>query len=117
MREETPSQTRDRSVLVMSAVAGAIWGSAGYLLLWGHTPVVLSRSFVVSGAGTALLLPIRLSLRGIRFVEERIAGHAFDFSANNWWIGVLAALVGAVLVAAPVLVVQTVLRRRRRLRP
>ncbi|HEX2025650.1 MAG TPA: hypothetical protein VHH92_04575 [Actinomycetota bacterium] len=81
----------------VAAMAGAAWGLAGYLLLWGATPIVVHRPFVVSLPGTLLLAPVRLVLVGIRLIEERVAHRSFDFSSNHSWIGVLAALVGAAL--------------------
>lgn len=94
-------------------MAGAIWGLAGYLVLWGHTPLVVHRPFVVSAAGTALLLPVRLVLSGIRVVEERIVGHPFDFSASHEWIGVLAGAVGGGLAMVAMLVGRFLVRRVR----
>jgi membrane associated rhomboid family serine protease len=97
---------------MVAAGLGAVWGLAGYALLWGHTPIVVHRPFVVSAVGTAVLLPVRLVLLGIRFVEEHVADGPFDFSGNNAWIGVLAAVVGAILVAAGFLLIRAVSRRR-----
>jgi hypothetical protein len=99
-----------RPVLLAGAVGG-LWGLAGYAALWGHTPLVIHRSFVVSGAGTVLLLPIRLVLWGIRFVEEQVAAGPFDFSGNNAWIGAVAAVVGATLVMTAFLLVREIGRR------
>ena len=73
---------------------GAAWGVAGYAVLWGYTPFVAPRSFVVSGAGTVAFLPVRLVLRGIHLAEG-VAGRAFELSASHGWIGVAAGLVGA----------------------
>jgi hypothetical protein len=83
--------------LWIAALAGAAWGFAGYAVLWGETPIVVHRPFVVSLPGTLLLAPIRIVLVGIRLVEERVADRSFDFSSNHVWIGGLAALVGAAL--------------------
>jgi hypothetical protein len=102
---------RHRPVMVAAGL-GAAWGLAGYALLWGHAPIVVHRPFVVSTVGTVLLLPIRLVLWAIRLVEEHLAGGPFDFSANNAWIGALAAAVGAVVVVAGFLMIRAVSRRR-----
>lgn len=84
--------------MLVAGAIGAAWGFAGYVLLWGYTPIVVHRPFVVSPIGTAVLLPVRIVLWGIQGIE-RAAGHTFDFSANNWWIGVAAGAVGAAIVA------------------
>jgi hypothetical protein len=83
--------------LWVAALAGAVWGFAGYAVLWGETPIVVHRPFVVSLPGTLLLAPIRIVLVGIRLVEERVADRSFDFSSNHTWIGALAVLTGAAL--------------------
>jgi energy-converting hydrogenase Eha subunit A len=104
---------RRRRPLLISAVVGGAWGLAGYAVLWGHTPIVIHRPFVVSGVGTALLFPVRVVLWGIRVVEEEVAGAPFDFSRNDAWIGATAGLVGAVLLVAGFLVVRAISRRLR----
>jgi hypothetical protein len=86
------------SPFAVAGAVGAVWGLAGYALLWGYTAIVVHRSFVESAAGTVILLPIRVVLWSIHWVE-RAAGSPFDFSSNNWWIGALAGGVGAGLVA------------------
>jgi hypothetical protein len=93
-----PVGPRRTSVPALAALAGAVWGLAGYALLWGYTPIVIQRPFVVSALGTALLLPVRIVLGMIRLVEDHLAGAPFDFSRNHGWIGALAGLVGASLV-------------------
>jgi ABC-type Co2+ transport system permease subunit len=87
---------REGSPVLAAGAIGAAWGFAGYVLLWGYTPIVVDRPFVVSLIGTIVLLPIRLVLLTIRAIE-RASGGPFDFSANNWWIGVTAAFVGAAI--------------------
>ena len=83
--------------LRLSSITGAVWGLGGYALLWGHTPLVVHRPFVESLGGTLLLFPVRVVLWIIHGLE-RAAGGPFDFSSNHWWIGLSAAVVGAVLV-------------------
>jgi hypothetical protein len=83
---------------MIAAAIGAGWGFASYLLLWGHTPFVVHRSFVVSVVGTVLLLPVRIVLWAIHELE-RSAGRSFDLAENNWWIGVVASVVGGGVVA------------------
>ena len=90
-----------------------VWGLAGYAVLWGHTTVVVSRSFVVSAVGTILLLPVRAVLWVIHSLE-RVAGSPFEFSDNNWWIGLASGATGAAMVAGLTLVVWAALRLARR---
>jgi hypothetical protein len=85
-------------------VVGAAWGYGGYALLWGATPIVVHRPFVLSLLGTLVLAPIRLVLAGIRVVEERVVHRTFDFSSNHEWIGVLAAVAGGALAVGLFLV-------------
>lgn len=96
-----------------ATVAGAMWGVAGYAALWGYTPFTVHRSFVVSTLGTALLLPVRLVLWAIRFVEERVVGHPFELASGHGWIGAAAAAVGAGVAAISFVVVRAVVRRVR----
>ena len=93
----------------VAALSGALWGLVGYALLWGHTSVVIHRSFVVSPLGTLALLPIRLVLWAIHGVE-RLAGSPFDFSGNNAWIGALAGLAGAALAVLAFTVIRVTVR-------
>jgi hypothetical protein len=83
---------------LVGAAIGAAWGAAGYAVLWGFTPIVVHRPFVVSFLGTVLLAPVRVVLFGIRLVEERVVKSPLDFSTNHGWIGILSAAVGAALV-------------------
>ena len=85
-----------RRALAVAAAIGAVWGLAGYAVLWGHTSIVVSRSFVVSPIGTILLLPVRTVLWTIHSLE-RAAREPFEFSDNNWWIGLASAMAGAVI--------------------
>jgi hypothetical protein len=108
------SERGPRSPILVAGALGAAWGFAGYVLLWGYTPIVIQRPFVLSAIGTVLLLPVRIVLWAIHGLE-RAAEHSFDFSANNWWIGVAAAAVGAILWGSAILIVRAVARRRRAL--
>lgn len=98
-----------RSAPAVAAWVGAAWGLAGYAVLWGHIPVVATRRFVVSAAGTIALLPVRVVLWGIRQAEG-VAGHPFDFSQTNGWIGALAGLVGAAVGVVGFLLVRAAIR-------
>ena len=98
-----------RSSLLIAVAAGLAWGIAGYAVLWGHTSIVVHPSFVVSALGTVLLAPVRLVLWGIHAVE-RAAGGPFDFSGNNWWIGLASGAVGAAIAALITLAVRAVVR-------
>jgi hypothetical protein len=99
---------------VVAALVGACWGLAGYAVLWGHTPLVVHRPFVVSIAGTVLLLPVRLVLWGIRLAEEHVAGRPFDFSRNDAWIGAVAAVIGAAITLVAFLAARGAWRVSRR---
>ncbi|HWC32961.1 MAG TPA: hypothetical protein VG709_07520 [Actinomycetota bacterium] len=79
-------------------------------MLWGYTPIVVHRSFVVSTGGTLVLLPVRAVLFAIRLVEEHVAGRSFDLSRSHGWIGLVAAAVGAAVVAAISLLVRSTAR-------
>jgi hypothetical protein len=98
---------------LVAASLGAAWGVLGYAVLWGHTPLFPSRSFVVGPVGTAVLAPVRIVLWGIRVVEQRFAS-PFEFAQNNAWIGVLAGLAGAGMCAGGFLLVRGLVRRTRR---
>ena len=78
---------------------------------------MVTRRFVDSNRGLALLLPVRLVLEAIRLVEQHVAGHPFDFSHNHGWIGFAAAATGAALLAIPAFLVTAVGRRLRRRGP
>jgi hypothetical protein len=106
-------ETVGLSAPAVAAIVGALWGLAGYAVLWGHTPLVVHRTFVVSVPGTLLLLPVRIVLWGIRSVES-LAGGPFDFSRNNGWIGLLSAAVGATIVVLGYLIARTTVRAVRR---
>jgi hypothetical protein len=97
---------------LIAAVIGGAWGLLGYALLWGHTPVMVHRSFVVSVPGTIVLLPARVVLWAIHVAEDLTSG-PFDFSRNHGWIGVLAGMVGAGIVAGSYLVTRAGIRRVR----
>ena len=99
---------------LIAAAAGAAWGLAGYAVLWGHTPLFPSRSFVVGPLGTAALAPVRLVLWGIHAVERRFASAPFEFSQNNGWIGALAGAAGAGMALAAFVAVRALVRSTRR---
>jgi hypothetical protein len=103
-----------RRTLLIAAGLGGVWGLAGYAVLWGYTPLVVHRPFVVGVVGTILLLPVRLVLWVIRLVEDHVVGHSFDFSANHGWIGLAAGVAGAILIVAVVLVVRAAVGLRSR---
>lgn len=105
---------RDRAA-GLAGLAGALWGLGGYAALWGLTPVVVHRSFVVSAAGTAALLPVRLVLWGIRGVEG-LVGRPFELASRTEWIGLLAAAVGAALATSTFVLARGTMRRLRRAR-
>ncbi len=96
-----------RRAAAWAAGIGAAWGLAAYAVLWGHTPITVHRPFVLSATGTILLLPVRLILLGIGFVEERLVGHPFDFSRNNAWIGALAGVLGAAIALVTFMAVRS----------
>jgi hypothetical protein len=99
---QSGSGLRRRSRLhpvVVLAVLGAMWGAATYEILWGSTSIVVTRRYVDSVAGLLTLLPARIVLYAIHFVEDRIAGHPFALSRADRWIGFVIAAVGAGLLA------------------
>lgn len=100
------------STLLVASAGGLIWGLTGYALLWGHTSIVIHRSFVVSPIGTILLLPVRVVLWVIHAVEG-LAGGPFDFSGNDWWIGLAAGLMGALIAALVALAAAALVRAMR----
>jgi hypothetical protein len=104
------------SPVAVAAGAGALWGTFGYGVLWESAPFGVNRRFVVSAAGTLLLLPVRIVLWGIHFVEEHVAGHPFSFVDNTWWIGAIAGAVGAALCVLVVLTARWVIARLRKAR-
>jgi len=111
MSEEYPPLPRVHPIMAAIA-AGALWGALGYAVLWGLSPIVVGRRFVVSLVGTVLFLPVRLVLWGIRAVEAA-AGRPFELADTSWWIGATAALVGAVMAVGAALVVRALVRRLR----
>lgn len=78
---------------------GALWGLAGYGVLWEGAPVTVSRPFVESALGTLLLLPPRLVIWAI-LGAERLAGRTFDLADSHAWIAPAAAVIGAIVAAA-----------------
>lgn len=104
------------SPVAAAAVGGAVWGAAGYAVLWGKTPLTVTHRFVTSTAGTALLLPVRTVLWMIRALEVHVAHRSFDFADRNAWIGVVAAILGGAYAAVVAVGTRAFLRRRRRAR-
>lgn len=98
--------------LLVAASLGALWGAMGYAILWGLTPITVSRQFVLSFQGTLALLPVRLVLWSIK-AAEGLAGRHFHFPDFNWWIGAVAAGVGAGMATAAVALGRFLLRRAR----
>jgi hypothetical protein len=96
--------------LIISSVAGALWGAISYVVLWGHTPIVITLRFAQSLPGIVLLLPAKAVLFTIGLVERQVAGRSFDFSRNHEWIGLAATVVGALLVVAVFLLVRALRR-------
>jgi hypothetical protein len=100
--------------LGIAAGLGAAWGVLGYALLWGLTPIVVHRAFVITPWGTVLLLPARTVLAGIRLVEERVVGRPFELSESHGWIALAAAAVGAAVAVVAFLAARGAARRLRR---
>ena len=100
--------------LGIAAGLGAAWGVLGYAVLWGLTPIVIHRAFVITPLGTVLLLPVRTVLAGIRLVEERLVGRPFELSESHGWIAAAAAVVGAAIPGLALLAVRGAARRLRR---
>lgn len=111
MSEEYPSIPRVHPVMAAMA-AGALWGALGYAVLWGLSPIVVGRRFVASLLGTVVFLPVRLVLWALRAAES-LAGRPFELADTNWWIGVTAAVVGAVIAVAATIAARALIRRRR----
>lgn len=109
LRDEYPRA----SGLATMAGIGAVWGFFGYTVLWQGVPFGVNRRFVESVVGTLVLLPVRTVLWGVH-IGERFAGRSFDFADDNWWIGVAAAAIGAVIVVLAFVVVRTAARALRR---
>lgn len=91
--------------LAAAIVLGALWGGLAYAVLWGHTPLEVSRRFVVGPVGTLALLPVRLVLWAIR-AAEGVLGETLLFADANWWIGLVAAAVGSTIALVAVLAVR-----------
>jgi hypothetical protein len=101
---------------VVAAAVGAAWGAFGYEALWENVPFAPSRGFVVSLHGTLVLLPVRIVLGAIHFVESQVVGHPFTFTDNTWWIGAVAAAVGSAILVIGLLAVRMVQCLARRAR-
>jgi hypothetical protein len=109
LRDEYP---RESGLATMAGI-GAVWGFFGYTVLWQGVPFGVNRRFVESVVGTLVLLPVRTVLWGVH-IGERFAGRSFDFADDNWWIGVAAAAIGALIVVLAFVVVRTAARALRR---
>jgi hypothetical protein len=98
--------------------AGGLWGVLCYSVLWEGRPFGVDRPFVESVFGTLLLLPARLVLWVIRWIEL-LTERTFDLSRNHLWIGLVTSAVGAVLALLVFLAARVVWRRivRGRLAP
>ena len=92
-----------------AAWIGALWGLAGYGVLWEGAPVTVSRPFVESAPGTLALLPSRVVIWAI-LAAERIAGRSFDLADAHAWIAPAAAAVGALIGAATAAAARAALR-------
>jgi hypothetical protein len=101
------------SGLVTMAGIGAVWGFFGYTVLWQGVPFGVNRRFVESLVGALVLLPVRAVLWGVH-IGERFAGRSFDFADDHWWIGVGAAAIGGAIVVLAFVVVRTAARALRR---
>ena len=89
---------------------GGLWGVLCYTVLWEGRPFGVDRPFVESLFGTLLLLPARLVLWVIRWIEL-LTERTFDFSRNHLWIGLVMSAVGAVLALIVFLAARVVWRR------
>ncbi len=108
LRDERPRASPVR----IGAAVGGLWGFLGYQVLWEGRPFSVDRSFVTSFVGWLALLPVRGILWAIH-LAERIVGRSFDLSGSTVWIGALAAVLGAMLLACVVALVRAVLERVR----
>ena len=91
---------------------GGLWGILCYSILWEGTPAEVDRRFVESALGTLVLLPARLVLWAIRWVEL-LLDRTFDFSSNHLWIAVATSAVGAALALIGFLTLRAAARRVR----
>ncbi len=105
LRDEYPKA----SGIGVAAGIGALWGVAGYTVLWNGVPFGVDRAFVESVFGTLILLPVRTVLWFVHLAEDA-AGHPFGFADDNWWIGLAAAAVGAAMLVILFVVARAALR-------
>lgn len=108
LRDEYP---RTSGVGIATGVGG-LWGAMCYSVLWEGTPFEVDRAFVDGVLGTLVLLPARLVLWSIRWIELA-TDHTFDFSRNHLWIGLVTSAVGAVLTVSGFLLARAGVRRVR----
>lgn len=95
------------------AGAGALWGAVSFSVLWGYTAIQVHRSFVDSLPGLVSLLPVRLVLFGIRWVERDVVHRPFVLADNHQWIGLVAAALGAATLGTAYVVGGLVVRLMR----
>jgi hypothetical protein len=121
VRDDTPSAhggrgLRDeyppRAGAAWALGVGALWGALGYSVLWEGAPFEVDRAFVDSAAGTLVLLPVRLVIWAIRWVEL-LTDRTFDLADTHLWIGAAASAVGALLAVTVFLGARALSRRRR----
>lgn len=91
--------------------AGGLWGVLCYSVLWEGRPFAVDRAFVESALGTLVLLPARIVLWTIRWIEL-LTDRTFDFSRNHLWIGLVTSAVGALMTLLAFLAARLAWRRR-----
>jgi hypothetical protein len=94
---------------------GGLWGVLCYSVLWEGRPFGVDRAFVESVLGTLVLLPARLVLWAIRWIEL-LADRTFDLSRNHLWIGLVTSAVGALITLVAFVVARMMWRRISRTR-
>jgi hypothetical protein len=100
------------SGIAVVAGIGMLWGALCYSVLWEGTPFAVDRAFVEGVLGTLVLLPARLVLWAIRWVEL-VTDRTFDLADNHLWIGFLASAIGATIAVIAFLAARAIVRRLR----